>query len=71
MSTFNLVLMRSQKTQTYQDLDLGHQTMKLRPAFATASFATAILYAREDDVTTIVTTLAEESTTYVVVDGQC
>ena len=28
------------------------------------------LYAREDIVTTIVTTLAEESTTYVVVDGQ-
>ena len=47
-----------------------HSTMKLLSAFATASLATAALYAREDVVTTIVTTLAEESTTYVVVDGQ-
>ena len=44
--------------------------MNLLPAFATASFATVVLYSREDDVTTIVTTLAEEPTTYVVVDGQ-
>ena len=44
--------------------------MKLLSAFATASLATVALYAREDVVTTIVTTLAEESTTYVVVDGQ-
>ena len=45
-------------------------TMKLLSAFATASLATAALYAREDVVTTIVTTLAEETTSYVVVDGQ-
>ena len=44
--------------------------MKLLSAFATASLATAALYAREDNVMTIVTTLAEESTTYIVVDGQ-
>ena len=35
--------------------------MKLLSAFATASLATAALYAREDVVTTIVTTLAEET----------
>ena len=44
--------------------------MLLPSALSAPLLAPRGLYAREDIVTTIVTTLAEESTTYVVVDGQ-
>ena len=40
-----------------------HSTMKLLSAFATASLGTAALYAREDVVTTIVTTLPDTAAT--------
>ena len=43
----------------------------LLPSVVSASLlAPRGLFGREDVVTTIVTTLAEESTTYIVVDGQ-
>ena len=44
--------------------------MLLPSALSASLLAPRGLYAREDIVTTIVTTLAEESTTYIVIDGQ-
>ena len=46
-----------------------HSTMKLLSAFATASLATAALYAREDGDSVTVLTISPESTSTSVMDG--
>ena len=46
-----------------------HSTMKLLSAFATASLATAALYAREDGDSVTVSTISPESTSLSVMDG--